>query len=65
MISAANLLIDAYRIRLDQGNKDKIIVLRMSKRLMERVVKLEEFNFSMFHDVLSNECTRKNGDWNY
>ena len=65
MMSAANLLIDAYRIRLDQGNKDKIIVLRMSKRLMERVVKLEEFNFAMFHDVLYHEHTRKNGDWNY
>ena len=65
MISMANLLIFAHRICLDQGNKDKIIVLHVSRRLMERFRKADAFNSIMFHDVLSNEHTRKNEDWNY
>ena len=35
MASVANLLVDAHRIRLDQYNIDKMIVLRMSKRFIE------------------------------
>ena len=37
IIIAVNLLVNTYRIRLDQGNTDNMIDLRTSKRLMERV----------------------------
>ena len=33
MISVENLLVDAHQIRLDNDNIDKMVVLRMNKRL--------------------------------
>ena len=37
MISAANVLVDAHRIHLNDDMIDKLIVLRMNKKFIDRV----------------------------
>ena len=58
MISADNLLVDTYRIHLNDDIIDKLIVLRMNKRLMERVRSKREFSSVMFGNVLSDEISK-------
>ena len=60
MISTANLLVDVHRIRLEQDRIDKMIVLRMSKRFVERARCKEAFPSVMFYYVISNKCTSTN-----
>ena len=43
IISTANPLVDIHRLHLNDDMIDKIIVLRMSKRFMERV-RIKEFS---------------------
>ena len=55
MTSAANLLVDTHRLLLDDEHMDKMIFLRMSKRLMERFRTKKAFSLVMFSDILSGE----------
>ena len=57
MISTLNLRIKTHRISLDYNDVDKIIVLRMNKKFMERVQRKEAFTSILFQDILSvDEC---------
>ena len=51
----ANIFTDMYRIRLDHDNIDKIIVLHVNKRFIERVQRKEAFTSIIFHDDFSHE----------
>ena len=48
MISTANLIVDTHRLRLNDDMIDKLIVLRMNKRFMERVRSKNVFSSAMF-----------------
>ena len=66
MISASNLLVYAHRTRLDHGGIDKMVVLWMSKMLMERVRREEAFTTIAFQDTLSvNEHFIPNEEYKY
>ena len=60
MIIAANLLVDTHSIRLGHDHIDKLIVLRMSKRFMERARRKEVLTSIMFQYVLSDEHVSSN-----
>ena len=56
MIITANILDHAHRTRLDHEIIDKMTVLRVGKRLMERVRREEAFtSISFQHSILFNE----------
>ena len=65
MISAANLLVYAHRIRLDHDDTDKMVISRMNKRFMERARYKEDFTSILFHGILSDEHVSANDEWNY
>ena len=66
MISAANLLVTTHRLHLDHDHIDKMVVLRMNKRFMERVRRKEAFTSIAFKDVLVEETyVSPNEDWKY
>ena len=66
MISAANLLVTTHRLHLDHDHIDKMVVLRMDKRFMERVPRKEAFTSITFKDVLTEETyVSPNEDWKY
>ena len=66
MISAANLLVTTHRLHLDHDHIDKMVVLRMNKRFMERVRRKEAFTSITFKDVLAEEnYVSPNEDWKY
>ena len=58
MISTANLLVDTHHLHLNDGMIDKLIVLRMNKRFMERVRSKKVFSSVMFDKILSNESEK-------
>ena len=53
VLSAENLLADTHHTRLDHDNVDKMDVLWVSKRLMERVRREEALTSISFRDALS------------
>ena len=66
MISAANLLVTTHSLHLDHDHIDKVVVLRMNKRFMERVRRKEAFTSITFKDVLVEETyVSLNEDWKY
>ena len=65
MIAVANILADVHRARLDHDNIDKVFMLRMSTRLMERVQHKEAFTSIVFRDALSDEHSSANEEWKY
>ena len=58
MISIANLLVETHWLHLNDKMIDKLIVLRMSKRFMERVGSKNVFSLVMFGNVLSHESAK-------
>ena len=57
MASAANLLVDTHWLHLNDEMTDKMIFLRVNKRLMERVRTKKAFSSVMFGNILSDEST--------
>ena len=55
MIIVANLLVDAHRIHLNDEMIDKMIILRMNKRFIERVRTKKECSYIIFSNMLSEE----------
>ena len=64
MIIASNLLVNVHRSSLDEYNMYKIIFAH-EKEVDGKSSKKEVFASTIFHDVMSNECTSTNEDWNY
>ena len=58
MISEANHLVDAYQFHLNDGMTNKLIVLRMNKRLMERIRSEKVFSSLMFGNILPDESAK-------
>ena len=65
MISVANRLSDTQLILLNHNNIDKMVVLRISKRFLERARRKYDFTPIMFHVIHSDECASTNEDWKY
>ena len=58
MINADNLLVDTNRLHLNDDIIDKLIVLRMNTRFMERVKSKKVFSSIMFGNILSDESAK-------
>ena len=58
MISAANLLFDTHQLYLNDNTRDKLNVLLMNKRLMERVRSKKFFSSAMFGNIRSEESAK-------
>ena len=58
MISAANLLVDAHRLHLNDDMIDKLIILRMDKRFMERVRSKKVFSSIIIGNIESDQSAK-------
>ena len=58
IISTANLLVETHRLHLNDDMIDRIIVLRMNKRFMERVRSKNIFSSVMFGNIMSGESAK-------
>ena len=55
MISCANLLVDAHRLKFGDDVIDKLIVLRMNKKFMDRMRSKTTFATMTFETMDANE----------
>ena len=51
----ANLLVNAHRLHLNYGMIDKLIVLRMNKKFMDRICVKKAISVMYFENVESNK----------
>ena len=55
MISAATLLVDTYRLHLNDEMIDELIALRMSKKFVDRILSENSISTMQFEKIKSNK----------
>ena len=63
MNSVSDLLVDAHLIRLGNDHIDKLIVLLMGNKSMERAWHKEALTSIIFQDVVYDEHVSSNEEW--
>ena len=58
MISAANLLVDAHRLHLNDGMIDKFIVFHVNKKFMDRIRSKNAISAMHFEKIESNKRSK-------
>ena len=58
MISAANLLVGIHQLHLNDDMIDKLVVLRMNKRFIERVRSKKVFSSVMFVNIEPDQSAK-------
>ena len=58
MIIAGNVLVDIHRLHLNHDMIDKLIVLRMNKRFIERIRSKKVFSSTIFGKIYSDQSAK-------